>query len=55
MSTHGCFASLFPHTRLMRPDDGAPEPPAPVADVDYDYYYYPAEDYYYEEPSDDQE
>ena len=36
----------------MPPDDGAPEPDAPVGD----YYYYPSgEYYYYEEPADDQE
>ena len=51
MSTHGCFASPFPHARLMRPDVGAPESAAPVAG----YYYYPTEEYYYEEPSDGQE
>ena len=54
MSTHGCFASVLSHTRLKHPDDGAPEPAAPVDDGGY--YYYPAgEYYYYEEPSDDQE
>ena len=46
-----CF--LFPHTRLIPSDDGAPEPAAPVDDGVY--YYYPAGEYYYEEPTDDQE
>ena len=54
MSTHGCFAFLFPHTRNPRLDDGAPEPAAPAVDDDY-YHYYPSGYYYYEEPSDDQE
>ena len=45
-----CFP--FP-TRMMKPDDGAPEPAAPVDDGGYNYY--PAGEYYYEEPSDDQE
>ena len=52
MSTHGFFAISFPHTRLLRPDDGAPEPAALVGD----YYYYPSGgEYYYEEPTNDQE
>jgi hypothetical protein len=38
---------------LLKSDDGAPEPAAPA--VDYGYYYYPAGEYYYKEPSDDQE
>ena len=54
MSTHGCFAFLFPHIRYLRPDDGAPEPAAPAVDDVY-YQYFPAGYYYYEEPSDDQE
>jgi hypothetical protein len=36
----------------MPPDDGAPEPDAPVDDQ---YYYQPGEYYYYGEPTDDQE
>ena len=28
MNTHGCLAILFPHTRYLRPDDGAQEPDA---------------------------
>ena len=57
MSTHGCFASPFPHTRLLQTDDGAQEPAEPAAPADdYGYYYYyPAGEYYYEEPTDDQE
>ena len=51
MSTQGCFATLFPHTRLLRPDGGAPEPVA--AD---DGYYYPSDGaYYYVESADAQE
>ena len=38
---------------MMRLDDGATEPAAPVGD--YDYYYPSGGYYYYEEPSDDQE
>ena len=49
MSTHGCFAILFPHTRLLRSDDGVPESADPADD-----YYYPNGAYYYVE-SDDQE
>ena len=49
MSTHGCFATSFSHTRLLRSDDGAPEPADPVDD-----YYYPDGAYYYVE-ADDQE
>ena len=37
----------------MQPDGGAPETAAPVDD--YCYYYNPAGEYYYKEPSDDQE
>ena len=51
MSTHGCFAPLFPLSssfRLMQPDVGAQEPDATV---DAYYYYY----YYYVETADDQE
>jgi hypothetical protein len=43
MSTHGCFASLFSHTRLLRPDGGAQEPEIKVGV------------YYYVETADDQE
>ena len=52
MSTHGCFAPPFPpfYTRLLRPDDGAQEPDATVAD---DYYYYSGGAYYYVQPADD--
>ena len=50
MSTHGCLATLFPHTRLLQPDDGAPEPSTPVDD----YYYTSGGAYYYVE-NDDQE
>jgi hypothetical protein len=39
---------------LKHPDDGAPEPAAPVANYGA-YYYYPAGEYYYEELNDDQE
>ena len=39
----------FPHTRLLRSDDGVPEPADPVDD-----YYYPDGAYYYVE-TDDQE
>ena len=49
MSTHGCFATLFSPTRLLRSDDGAPEAADPVDD-----YYYPDGAYYYVE-TDDQE
>ena len=40
---------LFPHTRVLCSDDGAPEPADPV-----DVYYYPDGAYYYVE-NDDQE
>jgi hypothetical protein len=40
MSTHGCFATSFPHTRLLRPDDGAQEQEIPGGT------------YYYIEPAD---
>ena len=49
MSTHGCFASLFPpfYIRLMRPDVGSQEPDATDDDT-YDtggaYYYVQAAD-----------
>ena len=49
MSTQGCFAISFPHTRLLRPDGEAPKSAAPVDD-----YYYPGGAYYYVE-TDDQE
>ena len=50
MSTHDCFAPLFPYTRLLWPDDEAQE------SVDYtDGYYYPDGAYYYVETADDQE
>ena len=49
MSTHGCFAQLFPPTRLLRSDDGVPETADPTDD-----YYYPDGAYYYME-TDDQE
>ena len=49
MSTHGCFAPLFPHTRLLRPDGGPPETAA------YDDYYYQGGAYYDMEDVDDQE
>ena len=52
MSTHGCFATSFPHTRLLRPDDGAQEPDATVDDDSY----YIGGAYYYVLPADnDQE
>jgi hypothetical protein len=35
MSTHGCFATSFPSTRLLRLDDGAQEPEI----LDGAYYY----------------
>ena len=37
----------------MPTDDGAPETAAPA--YDYGYYFYPPGEYYYEEPTDDQE
>ena len=49
MSTHGCFATFFPYTRLLRSDDGPQEPADPVDD-----YYYPDGAYCYME-TDDQE
>ena len=49
MSTHGCLLPLFPHTRLLRPNDGAQEAAIPTDD-----YYYPDGAYYYVE-TDDQE
>ena len=51
MSTHGCFATLFPHTQLLQPDDGAPEPD----DSTDDCYYTFGGAYYYVENADDQE
>ena len=48
MSTHGCFATFFRHTRLLRPDDGAQEP-----DDATDDYYYPEDAYYYVKTADD--
>ena len=55
MSTHGCFAPLFPLLPsfwLLQPDGGSQErddaTPA-------DYYYYPEGAFYYVEPADDQE
>ena len=53
MSTHGCFAPLFPLAsifRLMQPDGGPQELDATPVD-----YYYPRGAYYYVEPADDQE
>ena len=50
MSTHGCFGTFFPSTRLLRSDDGAQEPADPVDD-----YYYPDGAYYYVVTADDQE
>ena len=50
MSTHGCFVSPFFPYRLMRPDDGAPEPAAPVDD-----HYYPTGGAYYYVETDGQE
>ena len=41
---------LFPHIRLMQPDDGTSETAAPADD----YYYHPDGGYYYE-LADDQE
>ena len=49
MSTHVCFATFFPSTRLLRSDDGVPKPADPADD-----YYYPDGAYYYVE-TDDQE
>ena len=49
MSTHGCFATFFPYTRLLRPDDGSQEPD----DTTDDYYYYPEDAYYYVKTADD--
>ena len=50
MSTHGCFASPFPHTQLLRPDVG------PLETVAYaDDYYYQGGAYYDVEAVDDQE
>ena len=43
MSTHGCFAILSPHTRLLRSDVGAQEQEIPGGA------------YYYVEIPDDQE
>ena len=51
MSTHGCFAILFPHTRYLRPDDdGAQEPDAATADCYYQEG--PDDTYYWIEPAD---
>ena len=51
MSTHGCFASLFPpfYTRLLRPNVGVQEPDAIVDDDPY----YTGGAYYYVQPADD--
>ena len=51
MSTHGCFAPPF-YTRLLRPDDGAPELDATVDD---DSYYTGGAYYYVQVADDDQE
>jgi hypothetical protein len=50
MSTHGCFAPLFPQTRMLRSDDGSQEAATP----DVDYYYYQGGAYYEVEIPDDQ-
>ena len=47
MSTHGCFATFFTPTRLLRQDDGVPETADPTDD-----YYYTDEAYYYVEIAD---
>ena len=41
---------FFPHTRLLRPDDGSQEPNDATDD-----YYYPEDAYYYVKTADDQE
>ena len=51
MSTHGCFVPPF-YTRLLRPDDGAPELDATVDD---DSYYTGGAYYYVQAADDDQE
>ena len=54
MSTHNCFAILFPllsSFRLLQPDGGAQDADA----TPDDYCYYPEGAYYYVEPADDQE
>ena len=50
MSTHGCFASPIPHTRLLRPDGGSQETAALTDD-----YYFQGGAYYDVEAVDDQE
>ena len=47
MSTHGCFATFLPSTRLLRLDDGVPELADPADD-----YYFPDRAYYYVETDD---
>ena len=49
MSTHGCFAILFPHTHLMKSVDGAPEPDATARDY---YQESPGGTYYWVELAD---
>ena len=48
MSTHGCFASLFPYTRYLRPDDGVQEPDATAGDY---YKESPGGMYYWVDPA----
>ena len=52
MSTHGCFAVLFPHTHLMKSDDGAQEPDATTGDY---YHEIPGGFYFYIEPADQEQ
>ena len=49
MSTHGCFAISFPHTHLMKSDDGAQEPDTTAGDY---YQESPGGHYYWVEPTD---
>ena len=47
MSTHSCFATFFPSTRLLQSDDGAQETADPIDDYCYTdgaYYYVEADD-----------
>ena len=55
MSTHGCFAPLFPplfhSSQMLQPDGGAQDPDATFDDDCY----YTEGAYYYMEAADDQE
>ena len=50
MSTHGCFAPLFPPLSMLQPDGGAQEVDATF---DHDDYYYPEGAYYHVTDADD--